>query len=89
MVDLRQLVLTALAMVSGALLMAAFNLWRSGDPARRRAAGMCLLLALATTSLVYMYDFGLWRRHGPRPFPMHVLDLNAPPAEVERGNSQP
>jgi len=34
--------------------------------------------------LVAMAAVGPWREREPGPFPMHILDLTAPPAAIER-----
>jgi len=58
------------------------------EPATRRMGGVSgLVFALFGAALIFvvgMATIGPWRVPEPAPFPMHVLDLRTPPAEIER-----
>lgn len=85
--DLRTLVCVSLALASAGSLYGGYRLLSAGagEPLHNAEpvaffAGFGVLFAL----LVVMMTVGPWRAREAGVFPMHVLDLSAPPAAIER-----
>ena len=47
-------------------------------------AAVCILFGATIIGLVLMNTVGPWRPAPAGPFPLRILDLNAPPAAIER-----
>jgi hypothetical protein len=86
-VALQQLVSIVLLLVGAGCLLGGYRLFAAGAGQKGHNAapasffaGFGALLIIAVTLLI----LGPWRVPYDDVFPMHVLDLNAPPAAIER-----
>jgi hypothetical protein len=88
--NFRALVCTFLAVVGAASLFGGYQLF-ANSTARPNlgAAGFFAGFGALLIILVVMMTLGPWRVRDEGVFPMRVLDLNAPPAAIERVSPTP
>jgi hypothetical protein len=97
--DLQQLVSTSFVVADAASVYGGFRLMRIGTsragsarPERPDAtaggeagtAAFFIVLGMILLAVAGMLVVGPWRAPEPRPFPIRVMDLNIPPAAIER-----
>jgi hypothetical protein len=86
-VALEQLVSICLLVVGAGCLLGGYRLFAAGAGQKGHNAGPASFFAGFGAVLivaVILLVLGPWRERHDDVFPMHVLDLNAPPAAIER-----